>query len=466
MPDSGLSTAVNQHYLNKVMDLTDAMEVQATEDIFDARGNKLLAKGARVSRGLQERLIVHKLKKPLEACILVAGGVDADAVLRTAQKIADTSHPVAHILGATHRGGTSPLAVLAHLKFGSAMSMMLTISEREGSQALEHAVMVSLLSIGIAKKAGLPEQDQAIAGMAGLLHDIGELYIDPTYLMRGKRLLPHEWAHLVIHPHTGQMLINELEAFPDAVGRAVAEHHERFDGSGYPRRSTGPAISSAGQIVSIAETIAAVLLKDRPLERAALALRIIPGEHSRPLLAAISSALGGAASKPFEVVPDNGQTVEEDVRRLVQRISMSLAMAEQTLTGPAPKSAKASELLTSTISRIRNVQRAIVSTGLDMFIEAPASMADAADCAIMFEREVATREIQWRLRDIARDLSLQSASPDDRLLFLPLVHVLDDDFSGASYGLAKEPRDGSGAIPPPFPAQALDNALASLPVAA
>ena len=415
------------------MDLTDAMEVKASEDIFDARGNKLLAKGAKVSRALQEKLIVHKLIKPLEACIVVEGGVDSDTVLKAAGRIADSSGPVAHILGATRANGPSALTILANLKFGSAMSMMLTIADKGGERALDHAITVSLLSIGIARKAGLTELEQRVAGMAGLLHDVGELYIDPAYLVRGKRLLPHEWSHLVVHPHTGQMLLNELESFPAGVGRAVAEHHERFDGSGYPRRAAGAAISAAGQVVSIAEMIAGVVARDKPLERAALALKIIPGEHSRPLLAAVSSALrdeGGSATSASTMV--QGYPAE-DLQRLVCRIRLALARSEAMLARSEGLSQKARELILATLSRVRNVQRAIISTGLDIYLAVDSAAFSTDDEVLLFEKEVATREMQWRLRDIARDLALQGSDPRDRLLFIPLVSVLDDDFSSTNY---------------------------------
>ncbi len=434
-----LSTAVNQHYLTKVMALTDSMDVQASEDIFDARGNKLLAKGAKVSRALQERLIVHKLKKPLEACIAVDGGVDTNAVFDSGQRIVAQAGPLADILTHSRGGGPSAMAILANLKFGSAMSMMLTIADRGDGKALDHAVTVSLLSIAIARRAGLPELEQRVAGMAGLLHDVGELYIDPAYLMPGKRLLPHEWAHLVVHPHTGQMLINELDSFPPAVGRAVSEHHERFDGTGYPRRIAGAAISAAGQVVSMAEMVAGVLGRDRPLERAALALKIIPGEHAKGMLAALSgtlSALNSAAAAPCAPPAPAGYAAE-DMRRIVCRMELALASARDLLDRPGATTARARDLLGGTVARIRNVQRAMISTGLDMYLTLAAD-ALLDDPALRFEKEVATRELQWRLRDIARDLSLQAAEPGERLLFVPIVNVLDDDFSACDYRPARD----------------------------
>jgi HD-GYP domain-containing protein (c-di-GMP phosphodiesterase class II) len=425
--------AVNQHYLNKVIDLSENMRVEASEDIFDARGNKLLAKGAQVSRALQERLIVHKLKKPLEACIVVEGGVDGHSVMRSAERVLDTSAAIKHILKSTQVGGVSPVSLLSQLSFGSALSMMLTIADRESGGALDHAVTVSLLSIAIARKGKLSQSDQACAGLAGLLHDIGELYIDPTFLVKGKRLLPHEWAHIVVHPHTGMMLINQLESYPQGVGRAVAEHHERNDGSGYPRRLAGKAISAAGHVVSIAETVGGVIVKDHPLERADLALKIIPGEYARDFVSAISGALRGHVADAH--IHDDrfyGGGAEE-VSRLLTRIDTALMSSQDILNAPGPKSARAMELLAATALRIQQIQRAAISTGLDIPLGLDEAKPSAQDLALMFERDVATREIQWHVRDVGRDLALQGTQSDDRLLLTPLVNLLDDDYSQARH---------------------------------
>lgn len=432
MADSNLSTAVNKHYLEKVMGLAESMEVQASEDIFDARGNKLLAKGSRVSRSLQEKLIVHKLTKPLEACIRVDGGIDNERLISAARRLLEQDGPFKELIGRSAGSGASPLAVFSALRFGNAMSMMLTIAERDDGRALDHAVTVSLLGIAIARCAGLGEDDQRIAGTAGLLHDVGELYIDPAYLTPGKRLLPHEWSHLVVHPHTGQMLINELESFTPAVGRAVAEHHERFDGGGYPRRISSRAISAPGQVVSVAEMLAGVLGRRHALERAALALKIIPGEFSKPILAALSKALGRGDAASSADLTSGGSSPTENAERLLSRIRVAIARVRSLLDSQTSMSSRARDLLTATLSRIRNVERAVVGTGLDMYA-ALSSASGTMDDALAFEQEVAIREIQWRLRDIARDLALQMDAPAERLTFVPVISILDDDFSQTNY---------------------------------
>jgi hypothetical protein len=444
--------SVNAHYLDKVMDVAEQMSVEVIVDILDVRGLKLVSKGTLVTRALREKLIAHKLMRPFEASIRVADGVDAKAVATVAERLAEVSAPVASLLRSVPGSGPPPLQVLQGLEFGHAMGLMLTASDRAGGPSLEHAVLVSMLSICMAKTLRLNEQEQLAAGLAGLLHDIGELYVDPRYLVRGKRLLPHEWAHVVVHPRTGQMLIDQLESFPPAVGRAVAEHHERFDGTGYPRQSGGQQISGPGQAVGVAEMIAGLLLKDHALERAELALKIMPGEHAPELLAAVSGALRQCHEQdgaPEAVRWQGGESVPE----LYARIGAILKLGERLLEGPAAKSDRTCKLLRATLERVRKVRRAFVSTGLDGYLQ-PMAFGTSSDQRLLFEKDVASRELQWRLRDIARDLALQSDSPDEKLVLASLVNLLDND-----EGIIEAPKPQAAAAKRPGPQTAADRQL-------
>jgi HD-GYP domain-containing protein (c-di-GMP phosphodiesterase class II) len=426
MSDIALNTAVNKHFLDKLMRLAEAKSITATQDIVDFHGVQLIGRGTRIGAHHAEVLSGSKLKKSIESSLRVDDPVDTGLIVRTAECILDTSMPISRILGATGGSAAAPLAQLANMAFGDPMRMLLTMADHDGAHALEHAVSVSLLSICMARKLQLSEDDQQAAGLAGLLHDIGELYIAPAWLAPGKRLQPHEWAQLVMHPRLGQILVGELASYPAAVARAVAEHHERFDGSGYPRQAPGKRISAVGQAVSVAEMIAGVLGKDHPLERAELALKIIPGEHARELVSAISDALRmGSGSHQPEHVESGGR---EDSRRLFRRLGAALEQGQDLLDGPGARSPHACDLLVRTLERIRTIQRAFISTGMDAYLNLDHSLHAALDGVLLFEKAVVTREIQWRLRDIARDLALHTAgSPDEKSQFASLIELLDDD---------------------------------------
>ncbi|QYF95156.1 HD domain-containing protein [Massilia sp. PAMC28688] len=432
MPAASPSTTVNQHYLSKVMGLAEVMDVAASEDILDLRGMKLVAKGARLTRAQQDTLGQHRLRQPLESVLVAEGAADPATIVAHATRILDTSAPLRRIIGAVRGGGPTPLALLGAMRLGQAMRMMLTLVERGGPHALDHSITVSLLSVCMAKQLNLAPDGQMIAALAGLLHDIGELYIDPAYLKPGKRLLPHEWSHLVVHPLIGQVLIGDLESYPAAVGRAVAEHHERADGTGYPRQLHGRELSAAGQAVAVAEMISGVLQKDLPLERAELALKIVPGEYAHDLLSAVSGALRSQEQGSAPAAPG---PAGEGVDTLGRRIACILEAGRVLQRSKAPKSARATQLLDRTMDRVATIERAFVSTGLDFYARHSHGLPDP-DRSMLFEKDVASREIQWRLRDIARDVALHcSASASDMALFASLICMLDDDTSTPVPGL-------------------------------
>lgn len=402
MTDHRSGAVVNEHYLDKVLALSEEVGVTATEDIYDANGTKLLAKGAQVSAKLQERLIVHRLRKPLESCIAVEGAVDARQLAGCAARAIDESAALGAILAVAGVTGDMVRRELSVIALPAPLAMMLTMIDRGDRHGLRHVAEVATLALAFATHAGLGPDARRAGVLAGVLHDIGELYINPELIRATRVLTPEEWGHVVVHPQIGRLLIQDLGDCPPAVGIAVAEHHERLNGTGYPRAMVAGQISAAGQIVAGAELISGLLHKPNPLQRAELAMKIISGEHPRAI-----SALMSQASRRLGV-HDGGLQVtgfdEREIVELSERMSKASELAGR-IAGSAAIAPRHQELVQRAQERLVLVRRAFMATGLDMHIAmtegAPASHAE------IFESGMALREIHWRVRDIGRDLALQ-----------------------------------------------------------
>ncbi|HEY5456427.1 MAG TPA: HD domain-containing phosphohydrolase, partial [Acidothermaceae bacterium] len=89
---------------------------------------------------------------------------------------------------------------------------------------------------------------------AALLHDIGKLRVPKTTLNKPAKLSPAEWETIRQHPLAGADLAAALLPWLGEWGKAIAEHHERFDGTGYPLGLAGRDISVAGRIVAVADS--------------------------------------------------------------------------------------------------------------------------------------------------------------------------------------------------------------------
>lgn len=117
---------------------------------------------------------------------------------------------------------------------------------------------MTLIALILAIKSRLPERDLANVAAAGMLHDIGELHIDPALLRPGHPLDPDAMRHVYAHPMTAYLILQTYPMFHPEISTAVFEHHERLDGSGYPRGLKGEEIGRLGQILMLAEAVNAL----------------------------------------------------------------------------------------------------------------------------------------------------------------------------------------------------------------
>jgi putative nucleotidyltransferase with HDIG domain len=116
-----------------------------------------------------------------------------------------------------------------------------------------HSERVRVYTDLIAAELRLPPAAVDRLRWAALLHDIGKLRVPAATLNKPTKLSPPEWETIRKHPLAGAELAAPLLPWLGEWGRAIAEHHERFDGSGYPLGLNGRDISLAGRIVAVAD---------------------------------------------------------------------------------------------------------------------------------------------------------------------------------------------------------------------
>ena len=116
-----------------------------------------------------------------------------------------------------------------------------------------HSERVRAYSDLIAEQLGLPEADRHKLHWAALLHDIGKLSVDPDILNKPGRPDDHEWQQLRGHPAAAPTYLRALRPWLGQWLDAATQHHERWDGKGYPRALAGDDISLSGRIVAVAD---------------------------------------------------------------------------------------------------------------------------------------------------------------------------------------------------------------------
>ncbi|CAN7747575.1 HD-GYP domain-containing protein [Pseudorhodoferax sp. LjRoot39] len=130
-----------------------------------------------------------------------------------------------------------------------------------------HSVAVCALMVSLATQLGLDEQQTRDAGLAGLLHDIGKAKVPLSILNKPGKLTDAEFDVVRSHPEHGHAMLLACGDVGEAVLDACLHHHEKMDGSGYPRRLQGQAISRIARMAALCDVYDAVT-SDRPYKKA------------------------------------------------------------------------------------------------------------------------------------------------------------------------------------------------------
>lgn len=146
--------------------------------------------------------------------------------------------------------------------FGKTIEVLSSTTEARDPYTAGHQRKVATLSAAIARRMGLPEKKCEGIYLAAMVHDIGKISIPAELLSKPSRLNPLEMALIRTHPDSACEILAKVES-PWRLAEIVRQHHERMDGSGYPRGLRGEDILLEARIIAVADVLEAVA-SDRP----------------------------------------------------------------------------------------------------------------------------------------------------------------------------------------------------------
>jgi HD-GYP domain-containing protein (c-di-GMP phosphodiesterase class II) len=129
-----------------------------------------------------------------------------------------------------------------------------------------HSVNVMALTLGFCFHSNFKIHKTRRIGLSALLHDIGKTEVPVSILKAPRKLTDHEFGIMKTHPTIGNVIIREKNKMGGDVALGALEHHEKLDGSGYPRGTRN--ISYVGQLLGIIDCYEALTNEDRPYRRA------------------------------------------------------------------------------------------------------------------------------------------------------------------------------------------------------
>ncbi len=157
------------------------------------------------------------------------------------------------------------LEELAQLNRG-AMTALARAVDAKSSWTAGHSERVTELTLKIGREMGFTAQELDLLQRGGLLHDIGKIGVPGKILDKPGKLTQEEFAIIYEHPEKGARILEPIPAFQEVIP-IVAQHHERFDGKGYPRGLSGEVISLGARILAVADVYDS-MSADRPYRSA------------------------------------------------------------------------------------------------------------------------------------------------------------------------------------------------------
>lgn len=379
-------------FIQSVTKVADRREVMACEDIYARGGIKLVARGTRLSGGFYERLIAHKLLKPIEQSIRVSDAPDAPRLLALAHEQASRVPSLQPLLGTGMLERLNGL--FAGVRIPDPLSVKLAIMQEDRPKLFQHSMVASVISVVLGIRGNLPPGELHALALASAFHDVGELCINPEFFAQGHRMTMAERRHLYVHPITGYLMLRDFSELPKGTAEAVLQHHERLDGVGYPYRLTSDNLSRVSRFLAVAEVAASLIENQGADKRIGIKFRMNIHKYDAQAVTIISGLFDHtklSAGHPFD---------EQHLMGRLEQLGRLFAGWDELL-----KSCSQNDLKTidTVLVRVNGLRMMVLEPGFDQCqLEDLLDTAGEADPDICTELTVLLDELTWQFKALCR----------------------------------------------------------------
>lgn len=217
-------------------------------------------------RAINDAHVTRLLAKPLGSRELIGVLDELAARIRERMTTEALEHSVRvqnHELASINRR----LGGLVAERTTALLDGLLSALDYRDTETQWHSRRVALFTRTLALRLGVTDPDQlAVLELGALLHDVGKIGIPDAIMLKPGKLTEHEWAVMRRHPELGYELLAGIDFLSEAR-QLVLEHHERWDGRGYPGGLSGECVSLGARLFAVADTLDA-MTSDRPYRKA------------------------------------------------------------------------------------------------------------------------------------------------------------------------------------------------------
>lgn len=254
-------------YADHLAKVNEVHDVIATDDICNAQGQILVKKGSSIDATTAARIARFKLQKPLEHSVVIENELNEDMLVQCFDVFLNSDQCTEYL----YQKFNQPDLLRNYCKLFTSypllrqkVTVLSLIMPAIFEQAMFCAWFGVTLSQALGERMGSPEN----IFIAAMCHDVGMVHINTELLNKQGALTLEEWRQIQAHPVIGYNIVKDTKGIGASVARAVLEHHENLDGTGYPRGSIGSKLGHEGQLLNLLDSMNAIYNKNfKPFKR-------------------------------------------------------------------------------------------------------------------------------------------------------------------------------------------------------
>ncbi|WP_421381153.1 HD-GYP domain-containing protein [Bacillus salacetis] len=240
--------------------------------VYNVKGQALIKAGVSVTERMIQRLIQLNIQyvyieDGLSAGIEAADSIPVKVRQEAVNKIDSTfthleKNSVSNNLVALEQSASNFKEVvdtiLNEIKGSKDLLTLLTDVFTYDSYVFHHSFNVTLYTLAIGIELGMPPKQLDMLGLGAIMHDIGKMKVPEEILMKPGKLTYDEFKEVEKHSEYGFDILRQLHNVSLLVAHCAFQHHERLDGSGYPRGLKGDEIHPFAKIIAVADVFDAL----------------------------------------------------------------------------------------------------------------------------------------------------------------------------------------------------------------
>ncbi|SMF23251.1 HD-GYP domain [Alteromonadaceae bacterium Bs31] len=249
--------SANENYLQHLISLPSACSIRVEKDILLASRECLFAAGKELDLQALYRLRGKTLIQPLSLNLSIAEAFDAASLTASVESYLQAD-PV--LLELFEQSDIKPLVRqgCGMVCDYSSLRQCLWLMQKCYPNEFERGLFCAVFTAALYRRKGYEDKNIINAFFAALVHDIAYLFIKPLSQRSNEELKPQEWQQLCLHPELAYELLSFLPLLPSTISRAVLEHHEEVDGSGYPSGKLAKQLAPLGRMIHLLDSVHAI----------------------------------------------------------------------------------------------------------------------------------------------------------------------------------------------------------------